>query len=142
VNLQRRRWLYRAFSNFSNADGTVNVNQFSQKSRINSVLGSLSLGFYNFIYLDASARNDWSSTLPAASNSYFYPALNVGVVLSEKVSIPGISYLKVRGGLAKAGKDTDPYRLAFVYGALTPWWRSVLYRPGSRPNNALLPEYS
>jgi len=127
--------------NFSNADGAINVNQFSQKSRINSVLGSLSLGFYNFIYLDASARNDWSSTLPAASDSYFYPALNVGVVLSEKVSIPGISYLKVRGGLAKAGKDTDPYRLAFVYGALTPWGGVPSFTvPGSRPNNSLIPE--
>ncbi|MBL7829270.1 MAG: SusC/RagA family TonB-linked outer membrane protein [Saprospiraceae bacterium] len=127
--------------NFSNADGTVNVNQFTNKQRINSVLGSVSLGFYNFIYLDASARNDWSSTLPAENRSYFYPAVNLGLVLSEKIDIPGITYLKLRGGYAQAGKDTDPYRLAFVYGALNPWGSTPSFTlPGARPNSDLKPE--
>lgn len=127
--------------NFSNADGNVNVNQFTNTSRINSALGSLSLGFYDFIYLDASARNDWSSTLPAENRSYFYPSASLGLVISEKVTIPGISFLKVRGGYAEAGKDTDPFRLAFVYGALTPWGSTPSFTvPGSRPNNELKPE--
>ena len=127
--------------NFSNADGNVNVNQFTNTSRINSALGSLSLGFYDFIYLDASARNDWSSTLPAENRSYFYPSASLGLVISEKVAIPGISFLKVRGGYAEAGKDTDPFRLAFVYGALTPWGSTPSFTvPGSRPNNELKPE--
>jgi len=129
--------------NFSNADGNVIVNQFTNTSRINSALGSLSLGFYDFIYLDASARNDWSSTLPAENRSFFYPSVSLGLVISEKVAIPGISFLKVRGGYAEAGKDTDPFRLAFVYGALTPWGNTPSFSvPGSRPNNALLPERS
>jgi outer membrane receptor protein involved in Fe transport len=63
------------------------------------------------------------------------------VVVSEKVKIPGISFLKVRGGYAEAGKDTDPYRLAFVYGALTPWGSTPSFTvPGSRPNSGLKPE--
>jgi TonB-linked SusC/RagA family outer membrane protein len=124
--------------NFSNADGSVNVNQFLNTSRINSVLGSLSLGFYDFIYLDASARNDWSSTLPIENSSFFYPAASLGVVVSEKIKIPGISYLKVRGGYAEAGKDTDPYRTSFVYGALTPWGSLPSFSvPGSVPNSNL-----
>ncbi len=127
--------------NMSNADGTVNVNEFTNTQRINSVLGSVSLGFYNFLYLDASARNDWSSTLPADNNSYFYPAVNLAVVLSEKVSIPGISLLKLRGGYAEAGKDTDPYRTAFVYGALTPWGSTPSFTvPGALPGTTLKPE--
>lgn len=127
--------------NFSNADGAVNVKQFTNTSRINSVLGSLSLGFYDFIYVDASARNDWSSTLPAENQSYFYPSVSLGLVLSEKIKIPGINYLKVRGGYAEAGKDTDPYRLAFVYDALTPWGGLPSFSvPGSRPNSSLKPE--
>lgn len=127
--------------NFSNADGAVNVKQYTNTSRINSVLGSLSLGFYDFIYVDASARNDWSSTLPAENQSYFYPSVSLGLVLSEKIKIPGINYLKVRGGYAEAGKDTDPYRLAFVYGALTPWGGLPSFSvPGSRPNSSLKPE--
>ncbi len=127
--------------NFANADGAINVNQFVNKLRVNSVLGSVSLGFWNFLYLDASARNDWSSTLPAENRSYFYPAANVSVVLSEKISIPGINFLKVRGGYARAGKDTDPYRLLPVYAANNPWGGTPSFTiPGSLPNNQLKPE--
>lgn len=127
--------------NFSNADGAINVNQFVNKLRVNSVLGSVSLGFWNFLYLDASARNDWSSTLPADNRSYFYPAVNASVVISEKVKIPGINYLKVRGGYAQAGKDTDPYRLLPVYAPNNPWGGIPSFTiPGSLPNNQLKPE--
>ncbi|TNE67974.1 MAG: SusC/RagA family TonB-linked outer membrane protein [Bacteroidetes bacterium] len=127
--------------NFSNADGAINVNQFVNKLRVNSVLGSVSLGFYNWIYVDASARNDWSSTLPAENRSYFYPAFNLSLVLSEQVSIPGINFLKLRGGYAEAGKDTDPYRLLPTYAPNTPWGGTPSFTvPGSLPNNNLKPE--
>lgn len=127
--------------NYSNADGAINVNQFTNTLRVNSVLGSVSLGFYNFIYLDASARNDWSSTLPAENRSYFYPAVNISVVLTEKIKIPGVDLLKVRGGFAQAGKDTDPYRLSPIFAPNTPWGGVPSYTlPGSLPNNALKPE--
>ena len=127
--------------NLSNADGAVNYNQFLNLIRVNSVLGNVSLGFYNFIYLDASARNDWSSTLPAENRSYFYPAVNASIVISEKVKIPGIDLLKIRGGYAEAGKDTEPYRLLPTYAPNTPWGGVPSFTiPGSRPNNALKPE--
>ncbi|MEZ4919177.1 MAG: SusC/RagA family TonB-linked outer membrane protein [Saprospiraceae bacterium] len=127
--------------NFSNADGAINVNQFTNRVRVNSVLGSVSFGFFNWIYLDASARNDWSSTLPAENRSYFYPAANLSLVLSEKLNIPGINYLKVRGGYAQSGKDTEPYRLLPTYAPNTTWGGVPSYTiPGSLPNNALKPE--
>jgi TonB-linked SusC/RagA family outer membrane protein len=127
--------------NFSNADGAIAVNQFVNTLRVNSVLGSVSLGFMNFIYLDASARNDWSSTLPADNRSYFYPAVNMSVVLSEKLSIPTVNFLKVRGGFAQAGKDTDPYRLLPTFAPNNPWNNTPSFTvPGSLPNNQLKPE--
>ena len=127
--------------NFSNADGAIAVNQFVNTVRVKSVLGSVSLGFMNFIYLDASARNDWSSTLPADNRSYFYPAVNMSVVLSEKLSIPTVNYLKVRGGFAQAGKDTDPYRLLPTFAPNNPWNNTPSFTvPGSLPNNQLKPE--
>lgn len=129
--------------NFSNADGNVIVNQFENSSRVNSVLGTVSLGFYDFIYLDASGRNDWSSTLPIANSSYFYPAVSVGLLLSEKIKIPGVNYLKLRGGYAQAGKDATPYQVAFVYGANTPWGNTPSFTvPGSLPNDQLAAELS
>jgi outer membrane receptor protein involved in Fe transport len=127
--------------NFANADGDVLVNQFVNRLRVNSVLASVSLGFWNFVYLDGAFRNDWSSTLPASNRSYFYPSVNASVVISEKVKIPGINLLKVRGGLAQAGKDTDPYRLLPVYAPNSPWGGVPSFTiPGSLPNNQLKPE--
>lgn len=127
--------------NFSNADGAVNVNQFVNRLRVNSVLAQVSLGFWNFVYLDASARNDWSSTLPPQSRSYFYPAFNASVVLSEKVQIPGVNFLKFRGGFAQAGKDTEPYRLAPVYAPNIPWGGTPSFTiPNAAPNSELRPE--
>jgi hypothetical protein len=35
--------------------------------------------------IGGTARNDWSSTLPKGSNSYFYPSLNTALVLSEAI---------------------------------------------------------
>ncbi len=127
--------------NFSNADGSVLVNQFTNNVRVNSVLGNVSLGFYNFIYVDGSIRNDWSSTLPADNRSYYYPAVNLSLVLSEKLKISGIDLLKIRGGYAKAGKDTDPYRLFPTFAPNDPWGGTPSYTlPASLPNNTLKPE--
>lgn len=127
--------------NFSNADGAVDINQFVNKLRVNSVLGSVSLGFLNWIYVDFAARNDWSSTLPAANRSYFYPSANLSLVLSETIKIPGVNYLKVRGGYAEAGKDTDPYRLLPTYAPNSPWGGVPSFTiPASLPNNQLKPE--
>jgi TonB-linked SusC/RagA family outer membrane protein len=127
--------------NFSNADGAVNINQFVNKVRVNSVLGSVSFGFFNWVYVDLAGRNDWSSTLPAENRSYFYPSANLSLVLSEAFSIPGINYLKVRGGYAEAGKDTDPYRLLPTYAPNNPWGGVPSFTvPASLPNNQLKPE--
>lgn len=129
--------------NLANADGQIINNQFNSKRRVNSAFGSLSLGFYDFIYADLTARNDWSSTLPKDNNSYFYPSVNLGVVLSEKISIPGVSYLKVRGGYANAARDTDPYRTAFTYAFSQNWGGVPAYGvPNSLPNTTLKPEQS
>ncbi|MCW5925107.1 MAG: SusC/RagA family TonB-linked outer membrane protein [Saprospiraceae bacterium] len=127
--------------NFSNADGDVNVSQRLERLRVNSLLGNISFGFFNFIYLDVAGRNDWSSTLPAANRSYFYPSTNLSLVLSEKLRIPGINYLKLRGGFAEAGKDTDPYRLLPTFAPNAPWGGVPSYTvPNSLPNNNLKPE--
>ena len=59
----------------------------------------------NMIFLDATARNDWSSTLPAANRSYFYPSASLSVLVNEMVALPSwVSLLKVRSGLSQVGK--------------------------------------
>jgi TonB-linked SusC/RagA family outer membrane protein len=94
---------------------------WSQKA-IYSVYGLANLGFRNMIYLDLTARNDWSSTLPKENWSYFYPSASLSILLNEAFSMnKKIDMLKIRGGWAQAGNDTDPYQLYNVYGNAGQW---------------------
>jgi TonB-linked SusC/RagA family outer membrane protein len=87
----------------------------SQKA-INSLYGSAQISYKDYFFLEVTARNDWSSTLPRANNSYFYPSVNAAVNLSQAVELPKeISLLKLRGSWAQVGGDTDPYQLALLY---------------------------
>lgn len=82
------------------------------EKQLNSLYAFTNIGFRDFLYLDVTARNDWSSTLPADNNSYFYPSATLSMVLNEAISLPKpISFWKIRGGLARVGNDTDPYAL-------------------------------
>lgn len=109
---------------------------FSEKE-VQSVYGFGSLGFFNALYLEFSGRNDWSSTLPAANRSYFYPSFGLTAVLSDLVTMPDfISFLKLRGSWAEVGSDTDPYQLA---RRATVFNGTVSLSP-TLPNADLLPE--
>ena len=93
--------------------------QRGYKRRTNSIYGSVSVGYGDFIYLDATARNDWSSTLPANNCSYFYPSIGTSFVFSELFNGSGlkkaISLGKFRLSFAGVGNDTAPYRIAREY---------------------------
>ncbi|MEL6986808.1 MAG: SusC/RagA family TonB-linked outer membrane protein, partial [Bacteroidota bacterium] len=132
------------FYNISNSAESPLFTTFESNRGINSVFGSISLGFKNWMYLDVTVRNDWSSTLPEDENSYFYPSATVSAVLSD---LPGfnsnaISFLKVRAGYAQAGNDADPYRLTDVFDPLVPNYGSFPRYgvPNSRNNASLRPE--
>jgi len=80
---------------------------------VQSLYAFTSIGFFNGLYLEASARNDWSSTLPADNRSYFYPSVGLTAVLSDLVTMPNfVSFLKLRGSWAEVGNDTNPYLTA------------------------------
>jgi TonB-linked SusC/RagA family outer membrane protein len=101
----------------NNRSGILVDNRRAEKG-INSVFAVANLSFDNFIYLDLTGRNDWSSTLPTENNSYFYPSATLSVILSEKLgwsSNSVLSFLKLRGAYAEVGADTDPYLLQNFY---------------------------
>ena len=103
------------FFNILNSGGNPRVDDYFEEKRVNSLFGSASFGYRDFLYLDVTARNDWSSTLPEGNNSYFYPSATGSFVFSELVSPNWLSLGKVRVGWAQVGNDTDPYRLASTY---------------------------
>lgn len=92
-----------------------------REKQIHSLYATAQLDFNNYLYLDLSARNDWSSTLPSDSRSYLYYAANLSAVLTDAFNINSdvLSFAKVRLGLAQVGNDTDPYQLSAVYNAQT-----------------------
>lgn len=84
------------------------VNEVIQRKRIVGLFGELKLGWKDALFLTATGRNDWSSTLPADKRSFFYPSVGASAVLSDLFNISsdgGLNYLKLRGTWAKVGKD-------------------------------------
>ncbi len=89
-----------------------------RESIINSVYGTAQVAFREYLFLDVTARNDWSSTLPLNDNSFFYPSVSASFVLSEALGISQnsiLSYLKLRGSIAQAGSSGNPYQLLGAY---------------------------
>ncbi|MFI1744251.1 SusC/RagA family TonB-linked outer membrane protein [Thalassobellus sediminis] len=90
------------------------VSPIFREKKINSLYGSAQLGYKDYLFLDVTARNDWSSTLPEADRSFFYPSIGISSVITDMFNIESdiLSYLKVRGSYAQVGNDTEPYLLA------------------------------
>ncbi|MDO5656344.1 MAG: SusC/RagA family TonB-linked outer membrane protein [Flavobacteriaceae bacterium] len=104
--------------NLGNSTDTPTVTNFLRQRRVNSLLGLLSIGFNDIFFVEGTARNDWSSTLPAHNNSYFYPSVSGSFVFSELIKENWLRFGKIRAGWARSGNDTDAYQLlnTFVSG--------------------------
>jgi len=102
-------------------DPLVSSNTF-YKLKTYSLFGSAQIGYKNFAFLNFTARNDWTSTLPKENLSYFYPSVSGSLVLSDAFDIKSdvLSYAKVRGGWSKVGNDATPYQLINYYPFITP----------------------
>lgn len=101
----------------TNGQASAMVKVYDKNYKVNSVYGTAALSYKNKYFIDLTARNDWSSTLPAASWSFFYPSLNTSFILSDIFKLPkAISYAKFRMSLADGGNDTDPYQTQKYYG--------------------------
>ncbi len=95
-------------------------NQADEQYRIVSAYGDLTLGWNNYLFLNITGRNEWSSTLPVANNSFFYPSASLSYVFSDHLTMPGwVNFGKLRVSIAEVGKDTDPYELSRYYSSTT-----------------------
>ncbi|MGV3685736.1 MAG: SusC/RagA family TonB-linked outer membrane protein [Daejeonella sp.] len=102
------------FFSFGNTPLTQGAFNPSTREELQSVYFSANFGWKNLLYLDVTGRNDWSSTLPANSRSYFYPSVGISTILTDL--IPGLpdvfSYSKLRASYAKVGSGASPYQLS------------------------------
>ncbi len=96
--------------------GRPDVDNWEINREIRSIYGTANFGYKNLLFLDITARNDWSSTLPKANNSYLYPSAGLSFLFSEVAGIDAISFGKLRVSAAQAGNDVDPYVINQTYG--------------------------
>ncbi|MBM1106108.1 SusC/RagA family TonB-linked outer membrane protein [Aurantibacter crassamenti] len=99
--------------NLSNSSQQPTSSMRRTKYRIFGVLGNATLGYKDAAFLELSARNDWSSTLPTANNSFLYGAVGTSVVVTDLFNIENnvLNYAKLRGSYGTSGKDADLYLL-------------------------------
>lgn len=104
--------------NLANNASISNSQETVTRSQVNSVYGTASVGYKGYLYLDLTGRNDWSSTLPPANRSFFYPSASTSFVFSEFFQIPDnvMSFGKFRASIATVGNDTSPYNLTSAFG--------------------------
>jgi TonB-linked SusC/RagA family outer membrane protein len=130
--------------NIGNSRSNVQAQEIDQQEEILGVFGRSTIGYQDMVFLDLTARNDWSSTLPTDNNSYFYPSVSLSVIASDLVEIPEsvpLSFAKVRASWAQVGNDTEPYRLRNTYTFQPAWGGTqTVVAEGNLANADLQPE--
>lgn len=97
--------------NFYNLKNSVNdplASNTVYEKRINSVFGSVSVGYKDMLFVEGTGRNDWFST---TKDDKFYPSITGSFLFSNLIDANWLSFGKIRAGWASAAKDTDPYQL-------------------------------
>jgi len=104
------------FFAISNAGTYGTAERFSEK-QVYSLYGLGSLSYKNWMFFDFTLRNDWSSTLPVANNSYFYHSENLSLLFTEFLNMKSsvLSAGKIRSSYSKVGNDTGPYQTSKYY---------------------------
>lgn len=107
--------------NLANAMSGVITKAQHRRKMINSLYGMVQFSYDDFLYLDVTGRNDWSSTLARGNWSYFYPSVSGSVVLTDikrwglRQKLPWLTFLKLRASWANVGNDTQPYAIDDYY---------------------------
>lgn len=80
------------------------------RRRLVGTYGEAGVSYKDLVYLTATGRNDWSSTLPVENRSYFYPSISGSFVFTQLLPQNNIlSFGKLRASWARVGKDANAY---------------------------------
>ncbi len=101
------------FWNLSNGATKKTLSDSESKRRLVGILGDVTVGWNDLVYLGYSARNDKSSTLPIENNSYFYQGVTASFLFSNLIPENNIlSFGKVRLAYGSTGNDAGVYYTA------------------------------
>ncbi len=124
----------RGFFNAASANSFSVVERPTER-QLYGVYGDLRLSYKDQVFVNLTGRNDWSSTLPKANNSFFYPAVAVGWTFTETLGMEGgiLSYGKLRASFGKVGNDAQ-------FGLTTTGFAQARVRDGwTTPNGVIFP---
>lgn len=131
------------FYQISNSGNTPSTSAYESQKRTLSLYGTAQFVYNNYLFLDLTARNDWSSTLPASDNSYFYPSVTGSFVFTDAfrdaISPAFLSFGKVRASWAQAGGDPGVYQTNLYYSLYSDTYNSL---PVGSISSTTLPNYN
>ncbi|HEX8574941.1 MAG TPA: TonB-dependent receptor, partial [Flavobacterium sp.] len=114
--------------------------EFEINQQVNGYYISASLGYSDYLFLDATLRRDVSSTLPSNNNEYYYPSVSSSFVFSNVLNQSWLSLGKVRLGYAEVGADAPFASLIDVYTSPSPFGMPIYSVNSTKNNPDLQPE--
>lgn len=118
------------FYNLAASNGYVSASNTQTHYKTRSVFGTVTAGFDDTYFLDASLRNDWDSRLPLSHNHYLYGSVSASVMLNQFFDAGWLNYWKLRASAAQVGSTLSAYATNPTYTSST-----------STKYNALATEY-
>ncbi|MBB3699702.1 SusC/RagA family TonB-linked outer membrane protein [Flammeovirga yaeyamensis] len=106
---------------FNNADGGTSTTEHLTEKEVQSLYAQMSVAYKNMLFVDVTARNDWSSALPTHKSGYFYPSITGAFAFSEMMNVDEsiFTFGKVRASYAQVGSDPNPYSQTLNYSVIT-----------------------
>lgn len=150
---QRNSWREVNQGKFFVSEGIFSLNNTEEQSNLASsttkrrnmgLLGEATLDYKSWAFFTVRGRKDWSSTLPEANNSYFYPAVDGAFIFTEALGIENstFSFGKVRASWGKVGQDASAYSISNPYTTAKPFLgQSYLYQSSTLYDVNLRPEF-
>ena len=101
---------------------TPEVSVGTSRKQVNSLFGTMTVGYKDTYYLDVTGRNDWTSTLPVNENSYFYPSVGLSFIGSQYAKTSWLPFWKLRGSWTVSKRDLSIYALNQAYSISSAVW--------------------
>lgn len=137
--------VYPGVYSLANNAGPLVTLPYKSKYDLNSFYGLFSTSFRDYLFVDLTARKDWTSTLATATRTdqvgFFYPSASISFIPSEAFNLPkAINYTKIRASLAGVGSGTtNPYQTSFNYVSAGSTYAGGLQNPRTLANPDLKP---
>jgi iron complex outermembrane receptor protein len=130
-----------SLSNYGGAASSYpRATEARNEMEINTLYSLLNLSYKNYLFLDLSGTNDWSSTLQPVNWSYFYPSASLSFVFTDAFDMGSVkdwlSYGKLRISEGTSANAYIPYQNGLIYSPVTePGFTSGLSLPGTHPTD-------